>query len=237
MGGTTSVQFEFDCESGVVPGTGTGYGNEFRVTRVVWDLLDGGTGSPADTDSDPSNIALADFLNSFAALRTRAGTYEIAWLASLLQQLIDDTHLNVTDANTIMGTHGTSFPSVGGDDFPLLLMVGGGAAMSTVNAWSGLDPNPVLGPQANGLFRISVATTQSVTIDVTNTTTGYSAARHRLDLTVHDLDRNIVAQDVGPSRDKTVTVSLAPGTYIVRIQHLPATEADSAATTYEVQAQ
>lgn len=237
VGGTSSVQFEFDCESGVIPGTGTGYGNEFRNTRVAWDLLDGGTGSPADSDADPSSIALADFLNSFASLRTRTAPYEIAWLASLLQQLIDDAHLSTTDANTIMATHGEAFPPAGGDSFPATLTVGGAAETGNLNAWGGVDPNPVLGPQANGLYRVTLAAAQSVTIDVMNTTAAYAVSRHRLDLTVLDLDRNIVAQDVGSAADKSVTVGLQPGTYIIRIQHLPASQAESASTTYSITAQ
>ena len=237
VGGTTSIQFEFDCESGVVPGSGTGYGNEFRVTRACWDLFDGGIGSPADTDADPSTIAMSDFLNSFADLQTRNAPYEVAWLASLLQELIDDAHLNATDADTIMATHGAAFPPAAGDTFPVVLTVGGASDSGNLDAWSGANPNPILGPQANGLWRIELATAQSVTVDVTNTTAAYSAANHRLDLTVHDLARNIVAQDVGNAADKSATVSLAAGTYIVRVQHLPASQADSLPASFTVQAQ
>ncbi|MCB9893668.1 MAG: hypothetical protein H6839_04390 [Planctomycetes bacterium] len=238
IGGTNSVQFEFDMESGVIPGTGVGYGNEFEITRATWDLFDGGAGSPADGDGDPSNIALADFLTSFAALKTRSAPYEVAWMASLLQQLIDDTFLSQTDANTIMTAQGAQFPPPGGaDPFPPLLVVGAGATSGGLDAWSGTDPNPILGPQANAVFRLELASAQSVTITVTNTTAGYSALAHRLDLSVHDLERNIIGQDVGPSSNKTVTLSLAAGTYVIRVQHLPATQADSMPVTFTVQAQ
>jgi hypothetical protein len=237
VGGSTAIQFEFDCESGVVPGSGVGYANEFRVTRATWDLLDGGAGSPADNDGDPCNIALVDLLDSFAALKTRAAPYEIAWLASLLQQLIDDTHLTVGDANTIMSAQGAAFPPAGGDSFPALLTVGAAATNANLDAWSGADPNPVLGPQANGVWRLELAAPQSVTIEVTNTTAAYVAAAHRLDLSLHDLSRNIVAQHAGDAANKSVTVSLAAGTYIVRVQHLPASQASSAPVTFSVEAQ
>jgi hypothetical protein len=237
VGGTTGVLFEFDCESGTVPGTGDGYAGEFRVTRVVWDLMDGGTGGPADSDGDPAAIALADFFDSFVALRTRGAPYEVAWLPSLLQQLIDDAHLSVADANTLMGAHGESFPPAGGDAFPAVLTVGGAADTGSLDAWSGPDPNPELGPQANGVWRIELAAPQTVSIVVTNTAAGYTAASHRLDLTVHDLERNVVAQDAGNASDKSVTVALSPGTYIVRVQHVPATQADSQATGFSVLAQ
>ena len=237
VGGGSSMQFEFDCESGIVPGSGAGYGNEFRVTRATWDLLDGGTGGPTDNDADPANVALADFLGSFTDLKTRAAPYEVAWMASLLQEVVDDAHLTVGDANTIMTAQGAAFPPTGGDGFPAVLIVGAAATNGALDAWSGADPNPVLGPQANGVWRLELAAPQTVTIDVTNTTGAYDPAAHRLDLSLHDLSRNIIAQHVGDTADKTVTVSLGAGTYIVRVQHLPASQASSAPVTFSVQAQ
>jgi hypothetical protein len=238
IGGSTSVQFEFDMESGLIPGSGVGYGNEFEISRATWDLIDGGAGSPADGDSDPSNIALADFLTSFAALKTRGAPYEIAWMASLLQQLIDDTFLSQTDADTIMTAQGAQYPPAGGaDPFPALLTIGAGATAGALDAWSGTDPNPILGPQANAVYRLELATPQAVVIDVTNTTAGYTSDSHRLDLSIHDLDRNIVGQDVGDLPDKSLSLNLAAGTYIIRVQHLPASQADSMPVTFTVQAQ
>jgi hypothetical protein len=76
-----------------------------------------------------------------------------------------------------------------------------------------------------------------VTIDVVNTTAGYSAAANRLGLSVFDLDRNILAQDNGDAPDKSVTLTLGTGTYIVRIQHRPDSQGSSALTDFTVQAQ
>jgi hypothetical protein len=236
-GGTTSLQFEFHCESGVIPGTGVGYGNEFRVTRATWDLFDGGTGSPADGDADPGNIALGDFLASFADLQARAAPYEVAWMASLLQELIDDARLTIADANTIMTAQGGQFPPSGGaDPFPAVLVVGAAATNGSLDAWSGANPNPILGPQANGVWRFELAVAQTVTIDVINNTGGYSSQAHRLDLQLIDLQRNTVAQHTGNAADKSITVNLAAGTYIVRVQHLPASQASSAPVAFSVQA-
>ena len=115
-GGTSSIAFAYYLESGVTVGTGTGYGNEFEVSRAVWDLLDGGVGSPSDSDSDPVAIDIQDFFASFADLKTRTGSYEVVWLASLLQELIDDALLTNTEANTLMSIgYGEQFPPVGGD--------------------------------------------------------------------------------------------------------------------------
>lgn len=237
-GGTTSVQFEFDCESGLLPGTGIGYGGEFRVTRVVWDLIDGGLGGPADFDTDPVAIDLGDFFSSFDALAVRGAPYEVAWLAGLLQQLIDDTFLTQLDADTLMQSQGAQFPPAGGaDPFPAALVIGAGTALGSLDAWSGVNPNPILGPQANAVYRLELATAQSVTVTLINTTVGYVAGSHRLDLTIWDLSRNAVAAETGTGVTKIASPSLAAGTYIVRIQHLPQTQALSAPATYTIEAQ
>ena len=232
-GGTTSVQFEFDLESGTIPGSGTGYANEFRNSRAVWDLLDGAAGAPTDTDGDPVAIAPANFLASFAALAVRGAPYEICWLASLLQQLIDDGFLNQTDANTLMAGQGAAFPPAGGaDPFPAELLVGGPAQTGSLNAFAGA--NPILGPDANGVFRLTLATPASITINLANTTAGYTPAGHRLELSVHDLDRNVLALAGGNSQNKSVTVGLAAGTYLVRVQHRPDGVATSALTDFSI---
>lgn len=237
-GGTTSVQFEFDCESGLLPGTGMGYGGEFRVTRVVWDLIDGGVGGPADLDTDPVAVDLADFFSSFDALAARGAPYEVAWLASLLQQLIDDTFLSQVDADTLMQSQGAQFPPAGGaDPFPAELVIGAGAASGNLDAWSGATPNPILGPQANAVYRLELAVAQAVTVTLINTTVGYSADSHRLDLTIWDLSRNAVAAETGTGVTKIATPSLAAGTYIVRVQHLPQTQAQSAPAAFTIEAQ
>lgn len=232
-GGTTSVQFEFDLESGTIPGSGTGYGNEFRNSRAVWDLLDGAAGAPVDSDGDPVAISPANFFTSFKALATRGAPYEICWLASLLQQLIDHGFLNQTDANTLMTGQGAAFPPAGGTDpFPAELLVGGPAQAGTLNAFAGA--NPILGPDANGVFRLTLASAASVTINLTNTTAGYSAASHRLELSVHDLDRNVLALAGGNGQNKSVTLGLAAGTYLVRVQHRPDSGATSGLTGFSV---
>ncbi len=233
-GGITSVQFEFDCESGLLFGQGDGYSNEFRVTRIVWDLLDGGAGWPADTDTDGAAVDAADFFASFAALATRVAPYEVAWLASLLQQLVDDTHLTVMQADTLMQSQSANFPPAGAfDAFPELLVIGV-TDSGSLDAHSGVNPNPILGPQANAVYRLELAAAQPVTFTLSNTTAGYAAANHRLDLSVVDLDRNFVASVTGNSANKSTTVSLAAGTYIVRVQHLPASAASSQPSSFNL---
>lgn len=236
--GTTSVQFEFDCESGTLPGTGVGYGNEFEVTRAVWDLLDGATGWPSDFDADPVAITPANFFASFVDLGIRGAPYEVCWLASLLQQLIDDTFLTVGNANTIMTAQGAQFPPSGGaDPFPVELVVGGSAQTGSLDAHAGTNPNPILGPGANALFRLTLAAPATVDFQLTNTTGGYTAPAHRLELSLHDLDRNILALQAGDAQNKGFSVSLGAGTYLVRIQHRPDNAGLSASTGYSITAQ
>lgn len=237
-GGTPAMQFEFDLESGLLPGSGAGYANEFRVSRVVWDMLDGAAGGPTDFDSDGVAITLADFLTSFAALATRSAPYEICWLASLWQQLIDDLFTSASTANAIMAAHGEVFPPGGGaDPFPAELTVGGAAQSGSLDAYAGTAPNPILGPGANGVYRVTLASPASVQFLLTNTTGSYSPASHRLELTVHDLDRNILALHGGDAANKGFTLPLGAGTYLVRVQHRPNSGATSGSTQFSVSAQ
>lgn len=235
--GATSVQFEFDCESGLLPGTGVGYGSEFENTRAVYDLLDGGFGPP-DFDGDGVAINYADFFDSFTNLRTRTAPYEVCWLAGLLQQLIDDGYLTTLEADTLMQGHGAQFPPAGGPDpFPVELVIGGASLTGTLNAAAGTDPNLILGPGANAVFRLTLVAPAIVQIDLTNTTAAYTASRHRLDLSVHDLERNIVGIHAGTAQDKSVSLALPAGTFVVRVQHMPDSAANSQDTGYSIAVQ
>jgi hypothetical protein len=237
--GASSVQFEFDLETGLLPGTGTGYHNEFVVSRVVWDILDGGAGWPADQDGDPVAVDKDDFFASLAALRTRGPPFEVAWLASFLQQLIDDSHMTVNDADDLMAPYGESFPPAGGDPFPELLVLGAPAVSGSVDAFDGADPNPnpVLGVQANAVYRLELATAQTVTLTLTATAAGYDAAAHRLVLSVYDLERNRIAHDDGDGDTKVLAPSLQAGTYIVRVRHSPGSESLSQESSFLLEAQ
>jgi len=237
-GGATGVQFEFDCESGSLPGTGVGYGNEFENVRAVYDLLDGAAGGPTDFDGDPVAITAANFFASFSALATRTAPYEICWLASLLQQLIDDAFLSVGDANTIMTAQGAQFPPTGGaDPFPVEITVGGSAITGNLDAHAGANPNPILGPGANAVFRLTLVAPTNVDFSLVNTTTGYAAASHRLELSVHDINRNILAIQTGNAQNKGFSLNLPAGTFLVRVQHRPDNAGASASTGYSITAQ
>jgi hypothetical protein len=235
-GGTSSISFAYYLESGVTVGTGTGYGNEFEVSRAVWDLLDGGTGSPTDSDSDPVAIDIQDFLGSFADLKNRTGTYEIVWLASLLQELVDDSHLNSADANTLMSTgYGEQFPPVGGDSaFAPEIIVGGPTVSDSLDAYGIATPNIVLGPQANGVYKLIVPTATTVTIYLANTTAGYTYHANRLDLSIHGIDREIVDTNEGYGQNKLLVTALQPGIYQLRVQHRPFSPGVSASTSFDL---
>lgn len=230
-GGTSTIGFGFHLESGSLLGSGTGYGNEFRVSRAVWDLLD----IPTDGGGDTVTISMQNFLTSFADLKTRIGSYEIVWLASLIQELVDDTHVNITDANTIMTNHGAAFPPAGGpSSFAPEVTVGGGTLSGSLDAYSGTDPNIILGPQANAIFKLIISTTASITINLTNTTAGYAYGANRLDLTIHAMNRQILGADEGIAQDKQIVVTLQPGVYQIRIQHMPANQGVSASSSFDL---
>ncbi|MBP9892560.1 MAG: hypothetical protein KBG84_11715 [Planctomycetes bacterium] len=232
--GTTSAIFTFDCENpsfvagvpSVVSGV-TGYQSEFAVAAVAWDLIDGSAGGPASSDGDPVAITRAGFLASFYALRTRNGTFNIAYLATLLQQLIDDAQLSSGNANTLVGPHNAAFPPTGADNWPPVI-----TAPGTVNA--GLDAstgpgstpaNVEIGANANACYRLTLAAPQSVTFNLNATTGTYNANQHRVDFYIYDLANALVGGSTGAVASKSVTLNLPAGDFLIRVHHAAANAA------------
>lgn len=235
----SSVRFSFDCENPAfvagVPSAVTGvsgYQAEFAVAAVVWDLLDGGTSNPASTDGDPVAIARDGFLQSFYALSGRTGAYDLVWLASLLQQLIDDARLNAGNAHTLVSPYNASFPPAVAEQWPPALAPAANET-GTLNAALGPGATPAnaeLGQTANAVWRMELAGPQSVTLNLTATAASYSATVHQLDLYVYDLGNNLVASQRSATASKTLSMSLAAGVYMVRVHHAATSPAASGYT-------
>ncbi len=226
--GTTGAIFEFDCENpsfvigvpSITTGV-TGYQSEFANAAVVWDLLDAVAGTPPSTDGDPVAISMANLLASFYALRTRNSTFNIVYLATLLQQLIDDAHLNSSNANTLISPYNAAFPPAGADIWPPDLTVPG---MATGNLDTSTGPgstpaNREIGASANACYRIFLAAPQSVTFNVSVTTGGYTAAAHQVDFYLYDLSNTLLGGVSNNSAAKSTTVSLPAGEFLLRIHH------------------
>lgn len=235
----SSVRFSFDCENPAfvagVPSAVTGvsgYQAEFAVAAVVWDLLDGGTSNPASTDGDPVAMARDGFLQSFYALSGRTGAYDLVWLASLLQQLIDDARLNAGNAHTLVSPYNASFPPAVAEQWPPALAPAANET-GTLNAALGPGATPAnaeLGQTANAVWRMELAGPQSVTLNLTATAASYSASVHQLDLYVYDLGNNLVASQRSATANKTLSMSLAAGVYMVRVHHAATSPAASGYT-------
>ncbi|HRJ78309.1 MAG TPA: hypothetical protein PLF37_07310 [Planctomycetota bacterium] len=208
------------------------YQAEFAVAAVVWDLLDGGTSNPASTDGDPVAIARDGFLQSFYALSGRTGAYDLVWLASLLQQLIDDARLNAGNAHTLVSPYNASFPPAVAEQWPPALAPAANET-GTLNAALGPGATPAnaeLGQTANAVWRMELAGPQSVTLNLTATAASYSATVHQLDLYVYDLGNNLVASQRSATASKTLSMSLAAGVYMVRVHHAATSPAASGYT-------
>lgn len=235
----SSVRFSFDCENPAfvagVPSAVTGvsgYQAEFAVAAVVWDLLDGGTSNPASTDGDPVAMARDGFLQSFYALSGRTGAYDLVWLASLLQQLIDDARLNAGNAHTLVSPYNASFPPAVAEQWPPALAPAANET-GTLNAALGPGATPAnaeLGQTANAVWRMELAGPQSVILNLTATAASYSATVHQLDLYVYDLGNNLVASQRSATANKTLSMSLAAGVYMVRVHHAATSPAASGYT-------
>jgi hypothetical protein len=179
---------------------------------------------------------VADFLASFTRLRTRPAPYEIAWLPALLQQLIDDNHLTVPQADALMAPYGEAFPPPGGPEpFPDILL--GTPQNGSLDAYATTQANPVLGPAANGVFRLVLAAQTTVAFTMTATDAAYDPRAHRLEFSVHAMDREILALEGGDEAAKAVSLDLPAGTYLVRVQHRPDSAQSSQASAFTLSAQ
>jgi hypothetical protein len=226
--------FQVNLESGATPGQGGGYTGEWSVAQVVWDLIDGGTDGPPDADGDQVAIPFSELLESLRNMRARSAPYEVIWLPSLLQQLIDDGRLTEADANTLMQTQGEQFPPAGGDTLTPELALDATQIPGVLNAWAGTDPNPGLNPQGNALFLLRVPAKQHLKIKA-HVTGKYRARRNELLIEVRRLDGRFV-QDKRGQRERTVVLDrwFSQGTYIVRVRHVPWSQADSEDTAFTV---
>jgi hypothetical protein len=232
--GTTSAIFTFDCENpSFVPGvpsaaTGvSGYQSEFAVAAVVWDLIDGSAGGPASSDGDPVAIAPAGFLAGFYALRTRNSTFNIAYLATLLQQLIDNAQLSSGNANTLVTPYNAAFPPAGADIWPPAISAPG-TVNSSLDASTGPGSTPAnaeIGANANACYRLTLAAPQSVTFNLNATPGTYNASQHRLDIYVYDLANALLGGAASVSAAKSVTLSLPAGDFLIRVHHAAASAA------------
>ncbi len=206
--------FSFDCENPFfVPGV-IGYDAEFSVTAVIWDLLDGPM-DLASTDGEYVSVALPQFFNGLFNLATRD---EIIWLPSLLQQLVDDGFLTTAEADLLVSAHGESFPPV--PDWPEeLTLTGISGTLDASTGPNGTPPNAVLGTNANGIYRFEVASAGTILFRLQSIPLVYFDANNRLELFVYDLDGNEVFSITGPAQDKTTSILLQAGVYMVRVHH------------------
>jgi hypothetical protein len=106
-----------------------------------------------------------------------------------------------------------------------------------LNAYPTAGANPVLGPGANGVFRLVLAAQTSVAFTATATDAAYDARSHRLELSLHGMDRQVLALEQGDEATKAVSVDLPAGTYLVRVQHRPDSSQRSMASAFALSAQ
>ncbi len=225
---TTTTRFTFDCENpgfvAGVPSAGTGvsgYSAEFVVAGVVWDLLDGAAGNPGSTDGDPTAIARDGFLQSFYALRTRSGAYDLAYLASLLQQLVDDARTTTPNANTLLAPFNASFPPAIADQWPPNMALPGtdSASLNAALGPGGTPANRQTGLSSNAVYRLELTMARSVTINLNVTSAGYNSATHQVDLFLYDIGNNQLAAATGSMQGKSMTINLGIGVYLLRLHH------------------
>ncbi len=216
-----SVLFSMDVENATLL-DGNGIGDEFTMAEILWDLGDGSTPT-GDTDTDGVEVPHADL---YAALMSIDVNLDGPYVGLFLERLVAGSAAIDTAgmASFLDGTTGPedqqiSFPPAGGDVFPTPIAVGGmdTGTVSSIPTGPGA-PNPCRQRVASHWYHLTLAAPATVNIQLAVTPIGGSGDDLNLYLHRNDDAFTPIAQSTGGGATETVNISLAAGTYIVRVE-------------------
>ncbi len=216
---TTSgmVLFTANAENEVTIDNNT-IADEFTVAEVIWDLGDGGAG-PTDTDSDGVNVPYADLFGALASFDPQTDApYVGLFLDRVVQQ---SAAINAAAMGTFLDgppeDQQIGYPLVGLSVWPQALAVGG-SDPDTVDATG--DPSSTCRTyDASRWYQFTLAAGTTITIDLTIFPLGGSGDNLDLFLTRNDdVNFPIASSTNGGATAEQINISLAAGTYIVRVE-------------------
>jgi len=215
-----TVLFSMNVENATLL-DGNGIGDEFSMAEILWDLGDAST-TTGDLDADGVNVPLADL---YAALRSFDPNVDGPYIGLFLERLVAGSAAidAPTMASFLDGTTGPenqqmSFPPAGADVFPRVIGVGGVDAgiVSSIPIGPGA-PNPCRQRAASHWYHLTLAAATTVTIQLAVTPIGGSG--NNLDLFLHHNNDAFLplAQSTSGGATEIINISLAAGTYVIRV--------------------
>lgn len=189
--------------------------DEVTVAEIVYDLGDGGAG-PADGDADGVNATYAEL---FGALATFDPSTDAPYIGLFLDRVVAATAITPAAMGAFLAgppeDQQISYPLVGDDVWPTAIGLGGletGMCDSTVD-------NPCRGYLASRWFQFTLTTAQVVTIDLAISPLPGTADDLDLYLTRNsDAFTPIASSRNAGATPESINVSLAAGTYIIRVE-------------------
>jgi hypothetical protein len=196
-----------------------GIGGELTVAEIIWDLGDGGSG-PADGDADPVAAPLSAI---YQALFSFEPTQDAPYIGLLLDRLVAGGSVSQAQITALMlapENQGISYPTTGSDIWPIPIALGGSDAgtLDSLPAANGLK-NQCRGYTSSAWYRLDIAATTTVTIDLTISPIAGSGDNLDLFLTSNAAVNSAIAQSTnGGAAAEQIVRTLSPGRYIVRVE-------------------
>jgi len=193
-----------------------GIGGEFTVAEILWDLGDGG-GGPADTDSDGVHAPLSDL---YAALKSFSPATDGPYIGLFLDRLVAlSASVSTATLSAFLSgppeNQGISYPLAGSDLWPTAFALGG----ADTGSLTSLVPNPSRALAASHWYQFTLPVGRVVSIDLTITPIPGSGDNLDLFLTTNeDVNLPLASSTHAGSANESISVSLAAGTYILRVQ-------------------
>lgn len=216
-----TMLFSMNVENATVL-DGDGIGDEFSAAEIVWDLADDTT-TAGDSDTDGVSVTLADL---YGALDSISPATDGPFIGLFLQRLVGISGaVDMTGMSDFLdGTTGPedqqiSFPPAGGDVFPKVIALGGmdSDGVSSIPTGPG-SPNPCRQRASSHWYHLTLGAPATVTIELQISAIGGSG--NNLDLYLHNNQDafNPIALSTTGGATETINMSLAAGTYLIRVE-------------------
>lgn len=196
-----------------------GIGGEFTVAEILWDLGDGG-GGPASTDGDGAAVPLAEIVGAIATFQAATdGPY----VGLFLDRLVAAPGASITSGGVsalLAGppeNQGIGYPLAGPDVWPIAIAVGG-ASSGTLDSLPGGGKNACQGITSSAWHQLVLPTARTVSIHLA--ITPVAGGGNDLDLYLHanqDVNKDLAKSVSGGSASESISISLAAGTYVIRV--------------------
>ena len=197
-----------------------GIGSEQSIYEILWDLVDGFPGEPADADGDSVAISSAELLLAVTRLDPRT---DYVYVLDLISRLLGAGAVSspaVQSLLTFPVDQNISFPPVdrdvpssGRDVFPIPLRVGQ-IVQGAVDATSA--PNPESGFDSVRYYELVLAAGRSVTITLTVDPLS-GTLPDRLVLELLTPTNAVIARSETVSTTKSISMGLGAGTFVIGV--------------------